>query len=102
MGLFGKRKIVDYEETRQESNGTGEEGSKGPTFLRIPLLGTSSGGPENAAEADTEAATTPDKLEELEERPSAQTNPSTYSTIITTESGTREPGFQSITQFIDK
>src|SRR5271155_2534742 len=90
MELFGKRKIVDHE----EPNGTEEEGPKGPTFLRIPLLGTSSAGRENSAETDTQAATTPEKLEELEERPSAQTNPSTYSTIVTTESGKRELGFQ--------
>jgi hypothetical protein len=97
MGLFGRTKLVD-EETRHESpNGT--ETRKDPTFLGIPLLGTS-GGPETPAEAERQESTSPEKFEEIKERPSAQTNPSTYSTIMTTESGKSKPGFQS-TRFID-
>lgn len=93
MALFGKTKVVD-EETRQDPDGTEDEGPKDPTFFGLPLLGTSGGGPRNVTESGRHTPESP------QGRPPARTDPSTYSTIITTDSGKSEPGFQSI-QFID-
>src|SRR5271170_1379006 len=95
MGLFGKTKLVD-EETRPHSDATEDEGPKDNTFLGIHFPTTRSGGPENATEPDPQSSTSPEELEDVGGRPPARTNPSTYSTIITTESGKNgRPGLQS-------
>src|SRR5271169_6878570 len=97
MGLFGKTKLVD-EETRPHSDATEDEGPKDNTFLGIHFPTTRSGGPENATEPDPQSSTSPEELEDVGGRPPARTNPSTYSTIITTESGKNgRPGLQSST-----
>src|SRR5271154_5738439 len=95
MGLFGKTKLVD-EETRPHSDTTEDEGPKDNTFLGIHFPTTRSGGAENATEPDPQSSTSPEELEDVGGRPPARTNPSTYSTIITTESGKNgSPGLQS-------
>ena len=100
MGLFGKTKLVD-EETRH-SDATEDEGPKDNTFLGIYFPTTRSEGPENATESDPQSSTSPEELEDGGGRPPARTNPSTYSTIITTESGKNgRPGLQS-TRFFPK
>jgi hypothetical protein len=95
MGLFGKTKLVD-EETRPHSAATEDESRKDHTFLGIHFPTTSSGRPESATETDPQSSTSPEELEDVGGRPPARTNPSTYSTIITTESGKNgRPGLQS-------
>ena len=101
MGLFGKTKLVD-EETRPHSDATEEESPKDNTFLGIHFPTTRSEGPENATVSGTQSSTSPEELEDVGGRPPARTNPSTYSTIITTESGKNgRPGLQS-TRFFRK
>jgi hypothetical protein len=99
MGLFGKTKLID-EETRPHSDATEDEGPKDHTFLGIHFPTTRSEGPEHATEPDPQSSTSPEELEDVGGRPPARTNPSTYSTIITTESGKNgRPGLQSIIRF---
>src|SRR5271170_1947849 len=102
MGLFGKRKLVD-EETRPHSDTTENEGPKDTdTFLGIRFHTTKSEAPENATESEPQSSTSPEEVEDVGGRPPARTNPSTYSTILTTESGKNgRPGLQS-TRFFRK
>jgi hypothetical protein len=95
MGLFGKTKLVD-EETRPHSDSTEDEGPKDNSFLGIHFPTTSSEPPPNATVSDPQSSTSPEELEDVGGRPPSRTNPSTYSTIITTESGKNgRPGLQS-------
>ena len=96
MGLFGKTKLVD-EETRPHSDAPEDEAPKDTdTFLGIHFPTTRSEGPKNATVSDPQSSASPEELEDVGGRPPARTNPSTYSTIITTESGKNgRPGLQS-------
>jgi len=95
MGFFGKKKLVD-DETRPHLDATEDEGPKDHTFFGIHFPTTDTEGPENATALEPQSSTLPEKLEDVRERPPARTNPSTYSTIIATESGKHgRPGLQS-------
>jgi len=98
MGLFGKTKLVD-EETRTHSDTTEDDsGPQHHSFSGIHFPTTESEGLENATELEPRSSTLPEKLDDVGERPPARTNPSTYSTIVTTESGKHgRPGLQSST-----
>ena len=92
MGLFGRKKLAD-EERRQAPTQPEDKDRNGQTFLGIPLH-TTSERLENVTGETSRSAADPEIVEYVEERPRARTNPSTYSTIITTESGASRPGLQ--------